>query len=157
MRAAPTTPRHRHIFCGIGAIYSSPSFLLLRPGAPPPSVGLRERLEMCRVNFHRCGGLKTSNKCEHQIASTQQQQALPTAQHFCSACASGTNTTVHNGVYHIQAPIFDAPYLHRWNRVGANKVGFENISSGAFRSFTVRCWHPFGCRAIELGRAPQGR
>ena len=58
----PTVPRDterldRHIYCGIRTIYSSLSFLLLRLGAPPPTVGLRERLEMCRVNFHRWRGL----------------------------------------------------------------------------------------------------
>ena len=58
-----TATLDRPIHCGMGTICSSPisintnSSLLIRVGLPPPSVGLRERLEMCRVNFHRWRGL----------------------------------------------------------------------------------------------------
>ena len=51
--------------------------------------------------------------------------------------------------------IFHARYLPSRSRVGANKVGDANISLRASRCI-VRCWHPFGSRAIELGRPPQG-
>ena len=66
-RTANCTPRHRqprssHTHCAIGTTFSSPSVLLLRLGAPRPSVGLRERLELCRVNCHWYRGLKTSHK-----------------------------------------------------------------------------------------------
>ena len=32
----------------------------------------------------------------------------------------------------------------------------ESISPRAFRRRVVRCWHPLGCRAIELGKPPPG-
>ena len=40
--------------------------------------------------------------------------------------------------------------------VGAKKIGVGNFSAGAFRRRIVRFWHPLGCRAIELGKQPQG-
>ena len=52
-------------------------------------------------------------------------------------------------------PVFHARYLPSRSRVGANKVGDANISLRASRCI-VQCWHPFGSRAIELGRPPQG-
>ena len=50
---------------------------------------------MCRFNLYRCRSLITSHKYyTNQTTSTQQEQSLPTAQHFCSACASDTNSVL---------------------------------------------------------------
>ena len=59
---------------------------------------------------------------------------------------------------HPSAPIFHARYLHNCNSVRAKKVGVEIISPRAFRRRIVRYWHwhPLGCRAIGLGKPPQG-
>ena len=67
---------------------------------------------------------------------------------------------------HPPGSIFYGRYVHSswnswnsWNSVGASKVGVGNIPLRAFRSRIARywhCWHPLGCRAIELGRPPQG-
>ena len=36
------------------------------------------------------------------------------------------------------------------------KIGVGNISPTGFGRRFVRCWHPLGCREIELGKPPQG-
>ena len=43
-----------------------------------------------------------------------------------------------------------------WNSAGAKRVGVGNVSPRAFRRRFVRCWHPLGCRAIELGKPRKG-
>ena len=56
----------------MGTIYWSPLYIINNSflpgvGAPAPSVGLRECLEMCRVSFRRCGAvysLRTSHKVQ---------------------------------------------------------------------------------------------
>ena len=65
---------------------------------------------------------------------------------------------------HPPGPTFRGRCLHyssinswnSWNSVGAEKVGVGKISPRAFRRHIVRCWHPLGCRAIDLGKLPQG-
>ena len=71
--------------------------------------------------------------------------------------------TVYDGVF-ITPPWGDFPWsispqLGYNNSVGAKKVGVRNISSRAFRRRIVRYWHywhSLGCRAIDLGKPPQG-
>ena len=58
---------------------------------------------------------------------------------------------------HTPGPVFHARCLHSWNSVRAKQIGIGNISPRASRRRIVRCWHPLGCRAIELGpTAPRG-
>ena len=49
--------------------------------------------------------------------------------------------------------------LHTWNRADAKKVCVANNLARAFRRHIVRYWHywhPLGCRAIDLGKPPEG-
>ena len=64
--------------------------------------------------------------------------------------------TVYDGVYHPPPGRFHGRYLHSSDRVGAKKVGIGSISPRAFRRRAVRYQHPLDCRAIELGKPPQG-
>ena len=57
---------------------------------------------------------------------------------------------------HPSGLMFHARCVHSWNSLGTKKVGFGTISPRASRTRIVRCWHPLGRRAIELGRPPQG-
>ena len=63
-------------------------------------------------------------------------------------------TSIYDGVRHTR-PWADfpwSPYPHL--EYSPSVVG--NISRRAFRRRIVRYWHPLGCRAIELGKPPQG-
>ena len=64
----------------------------------------------------------------------------------------------YDGVHHTPlGRCFHARYLHSsWTSAGAKNVGVGNISPRAFRRRIVRYWNPLGCRAIDLGKPPQG-
>ena len=119
VRTAKCTPRHRkprpsHMLRGIGTIYPSPSFLLIRGGASPPCICLRERLEVSRYGNHRCRGLKTSHNYTNQllIGSIQQQQyclqrtipAAPATRAPTSLLSDFFRRTVHGGGCRLRIP-----------------------------------------------------
>ena len=65
----------------------------------------------------------------------------------------------YDGVYHTHLGEISLIDISTVESVPVPKmVGVRNISPRAFPRRIVRCWHPLGCRAIELGNnAPGGR
>ena len=54
-------------------------------------------------------------------------------------------------------PISHGRYHHTSTIAGIKQINIGKISPRAFRRRIVRCWHPLGCRANELGKnAPGG-
>ena len=74
-----------------------------------------------------------------------------------SLVISAVSPRLRRCLSHPSGPIFHPWYIHSWNNIGAENIGVENTSPTrrAFRSRIVRCWHPLGRRAIELGKPPQ--
>ena len=72
---------------------------------------------------------------------------------------------LHGSVPYTTASIYHTP-LGRFSMLDIStavgivsvpkEIGVGNISPRAFRRRIVRYWHPLGCRAIELGKPPQG-
>ena len=69
--------------------------------------------------------------------------------------------TVCDGVHHTpphMGRFFHGRSLHTWNY----SVGAQNVDVGKsrrlelFEAVSFGIWHPLGCRAIELGKPPQG-
>lgn len=134
----------RHMDSGIGTIiYSSPSFLVLGVGAPPPSVGLRQSLEMRQLHYRRCGGMRTSYKDKKRLTSTQPQDSLPATHHSCSAWASGPNAAL--------VRLYPACNPWRWLWWTPHFTG-RNLASGGLKPqhpIMLCSFQPFRCKSRD--------
>ena len=91
-----TASLEHHIYCGVGTTcFSLHSFFCLRSVNHRPQLAIVNVSKCVELPCHGCCVLTTRNKYQNELASTQQQKAIPTAHHFCSLCASGNKTILH--------------------------------------------------------------
>ena len=93
---------------------------------------------------------------QHTSARDPGMAAKKATSNHSSTVLSTIACHIRRRISHPSGPTFHARYLHGRNSADAEKVSIGNISPGASRRRIVRYWHPLGCRAIELGRPPQG-